>query len=121
MNNERANGSGGPELPVVIIGSGFSGICMGILLKQAGIHSFTILEKAGEVGGTWRENVYPGAACDIPSHLYSYSFEPNPAWTRAFSPQPEILDYLRRCSKKYGIEPHIRFRAEVDRAVFDDA
>jgi cation diffusion facilitator CzcD-associated flavoprotein CzcO len=124
MNDERTSGSGrdgGPELPVIIIGSGFSGLGMGILLKQAGIHSFTILEKAGDVGGTWRENHYPGAACDIPSHLYSFSFEPNPSWTRAFSPQPEILDYLRRCAKKYGIEPHIRFHAEVDRAVFDDA
>jgi cation diffusion facilitator CzcD-associated flavoprotein CzcO len=124
MNDvERTNGArsdGERELPIVIIGSGFSGLGMGILLKQAGIHSFTILEKSGDVGGTWRENVYPGAACDVPSHLYSYSFEPNPAWSRAFSPQREILDYLRRCAKKYGIEPHIRFHAEVHRAAFDD-
>jgi len=124
MNDERTNGAAenkNGELPIVIIGSGFSGLGMGILLKQAGIHSFTILEKGDDVGGTWRENVYPGAACDVPSHLYSYSFEPNPAWSRAFSPQPEILDYLRRCAKKYGISPHIRFHAEVERAVFDDA
>lgn len=124
MNNEPTTGpskNGEPELPIVIIGSGFSGLAMGILLKQAGIHSFTILEKAGDVGGTWRENVYPGAACDVPSHLYSYSFEPNPSWSRSFSPQPEILAYLRRCAKKYGILPHIRFHAEVDRAAFDDA
>lgn len=111
----------GAELPILIIGTGFSGLAMAILLKQAGFNDFTLLEKAGDVGGTWRENTYPGAACDVPSLLYSFSFEPNPTWSRAFSPQREILAYLRHCAEKYGILPHIRFHAEVDGAVFDEA
>jgi cation diffusion facilitator CzcD-associated flavoprotein CzcO len=105
---------------VLIIGSGFAGLGMGIRLKQAGIESFTILEQAGGVGGTWRDNHYPGAACDIPSHLYSFSFEPNPRWTRAFGEQTEILAYLEHCADKYGLRPHLRFGAEVVRASFDE-
>ncbi|MEP7125850.1 MAG: NAD(P)/FAD-dependent oxidoreductase [Byssovorax sp.] len=107
--------------PVIIIGTGFSGLAMAILLKKAGFHDFTLLEKAGDVGGTWRENTYPGAACDVPSLLYSFSFEPNPGWSRAFSPQREILDYLRNTARKYGILPHIQLHAEVDGAAFDEA
>jgi len=107
--------------PVVIVGTGFSGIAMGILLKRAGIDSFTILEKADDVGGTWRENTYPGAACDVPSHLYCYSFEPKPDWSRAFSPQEEIQAYLRHCVAKYGLRPHIRFGHRVTGAEFDPA
>jgi len=107
--------------PIVIVGSGFAGLGMAIRLKRAGIESFTVLEKGADVGGTWRENRYPGCACDVPSHLYSYSFEPNPDWTRTYSTRPEIWDYLRRCVDKYGIRPHIRFRAEVVRAEFDEA
>jgi cation diffusion facilitator CzcD-associated flavoprotein CzcO len=107
--------------PIVIVGSGFAGLGMAIRLKRAGIESFTVLEKGADVGGTWRENRYPGCACDVPSHLYSYSFEPNPDWTRTYSTRPEIWDYLRRCADKYGIRPHIRFRAEVVRAEFDEA
>jgi cation diffusion facilitator CzcD-associated flavoprotein CzcO len=111
----------GHEFPIVIVGTGFSGIAMGVLLKKAGIHSFTILEKGADVGGTWRENTYPGAACDVPSHLYCYSFEPNPDWSRSFSPQPEIQSYLRHCVEKYGLGPHIRFEQKVDGAEFDTA
>ena len=81
---------------VLIIGSGFAGIGMAIRLKQAGIHSFTIFERASEIGGTWRDNTYPGCACDIPSHLYSFSFAPNPDWSMSFSPQPEIQAYIRQ-------------------------
>src|SRR5262245_4229812 len=110
----------GMELSAVIVGAGFSGLCAGILLKQAGIDSFVILEKADGVGGTWRENTYPGAACDVQSHLYSYSFEPNPAWSRTFGLQPEILAYLRHCAAKYGLGPHLKFGREVSAARFDE-
>ena len=109
------------DFTIVVVGAGFAGLGMGIRLKQAGIESFTILEKADDVGGTWRDNSYPGCACDVPSHLYSYSFEPYPGWTRTYSRQPEIWDYLRRCAEKYRLRPHIRFNTELDRAAFDDA
>ena len=89
-------------------------------LKKAGIDSLTIFEKADGVGGVWRDNTYPGAACDVPSHLYSFSFEPNPDWSRRYSPQPEILDYLERCVEKYGLRPSLRLGTEVTRAEFDD-
>jgi cation diffusion facilitator CzcD-associated flavoprotein CzcO len=109
------------SFPVVIIGTGFSGIAAGVMLERAGIHSFTILEKADDIGGTWRENTYPGAACDVPSHLYSFSFEPKPDWSHAFSPQQEIQEYLRHCIARYGLGRHIRFGAEVTGAEFDAA
>src|ERR1700741_610618 len=108
-------------LSAVVVGAGFSGICAGIELRRAGIEDFVILEKAARVGGTWRENTYPGAACDVPSHLYSYSFEPNASWSRAYGKQPEILAYLEHCAAKYGLGPHLRFGAQVDEARFDDA
>jgi cation diffusion facilitator CzcD-associated flavoprotein CzcO len=106
--------------PIVIVGTGFSGLGMGIRLKQAGIHDFVILEKASGVGGTWRDNHYPGAACDVESHLYSFSFEPNPGWSRTFAGQREILAYLDRCADKYGLRPHIRFDTAATGASFDE-
>jgi cation diffusion facilitator CzcD-associated flavoprotein CzcO len=109
------------ELAAIIVGAGFSGLCAGIQLRRAGIEDFVILEKADRVGGTWRDNSYPGAACDIPSHLYSYSFEPNPRWSRAYGGQPEILAYLEHCADAYGLRPHLRLGAEVERATYDDA
>ncbi len=105
---------------VLIVGAGFAGIGMAIRLKQAGIEDFTILERADRVGGTWRDNTYPGIACDVPSHLYSYSFEPNPNWSRLFAPQEEILAYLEHCADKYGIRSHIRFGSQVTGASFDE-
>ena len=93
---------------------------MAIRLKQAGIHDFEILEQAGSLGGTWRDNAYPGAACDVPSHLYSFSFELNPEWSRAYASQEEIFAYMVRCAAKYGLTPHLRFNAKVVRAVFDE-
>ncbi|MDP9142709.1 MAG: NAD(P)/FAD-dependent oxidoreductase [Pseudomonadota bacterium] len=105
---------------ILIIGSGFSGLGMAIQLKQAGIHDFLVLEKEGGVGGTWRVNNYPGCACDVQSHLYSFSFEPNPDWTRMFAPQPEIKAYLEHCAEKYGITPHLRLNTEVRSARWDD-
>jgi cation diffusion facilitator CzcD-associated flavoprotein CzcO/acetyl esterase/lipase len=109
-----------PDLDVAIIGSGFSGIGMAIKLKEAGNHAFVILEKAQDIGGTWRENTYPGCACDVPSHMYSFSWERNPSWSRMFATQPEILDYLKHCVDKYGLAPHLRFGAEMREAVFDE-
>src|ERR1700722_9624939 len=93
---------------------------MAIRLKQEGIHDFVVLEQADDLGGTWRDNDYPGCACDVPSHLYSFSFEPWPGWTRDFAPQQEILAYLRHCADKYGIRPHLRFRSGVVRARWDE-
>ncbi|CAB3782115.1 Baeyer-Villiger monooxygenase [Paraburkholderia ultramafica] len=111
-----------PAAPrIAIVGSGFAGIGMAIRLLRMGITSFTIYEAAGEIGGTWRDNTYPGAACDVPSHLYSFSFEPNPAWSREFSGQAEILAYLKHCARKYGVERHVRCNASVVSARFDAA
>jgi cation diffusion facilitator CzcD-associated flavoprotein CzcO/acetyl esterase/lipase len=112
--------NGRPTPSIAIIGAGFGGIGLGMTLKRAGIDTFTIFEKAGGIGGVWRDNTYPGATCDVPSHLYSFSFEPNPDWTRVYSPQPEILDYLERCVEKYGFRPNLRLGAEVTRADFDE-
>jgi cation diffusion facilitator CzcD-associated flavoprotein CzcO len=108
------------DCSVLIVGSGFSGLGMAIGLKKAGIHDFVVLEKADEVGGTWRDNHYPGCACDVPSLLYSYSFEPWPGWSRDYAKQAEILSYLRHCADKYAIRPHIRFGARVVRARWDE-
>lgn len=104
----------------IIIGSGFAGIGMAVAFKRAGLHDFVILERAHDVGGVWRDNSYPGAACDVPSHLYSFSFEPNPNWSRTFAPQAEIHAYLQHCARKYAVEPHIRFGAEVACAQYDE-
>jgi len=108
------------HIRVAIVGSGFSGLGMAIRLKQEGIEDFEVLERAGELGGTWRDNTYPGCACDIPSHLYSFSFAPNPDWSRTYSPQPEIWSYLRRCAERFGIIPHLRFGHEVLSATWDE-
>ncbi|MET3551830.1 alpha/beta hydrolase fold domain-containing protein [Burkholderia sp. 567] len=108
-------------LSVIIIGAGFAGIGMAVALQRAGIHDFVIVERSHDVGGVWRDNRYPGAACDVPSHLYSFSFEPNPDWSRVFAPQPEIHAYLQHCARKYGLARHLRFGAEVERAQHDEA
>lgn len=98
---------------IAILGAGFAGLGMAIRLKQEGFENFRIYEKAGEVGGTWRENIYPGVACDVPSHLYSFSFEPNPSWSQRFSPGGEIWDYMKHCARKYGLYPFIEFGRAV--------
>ena len=105
---------------VLIIGTGFAGLGMAIRLKQAGLGDFAVLERAGQVGGTWRDNTYPGAACDVPSHLYSFSFANNPDWSHSFSPQAEIQDYLERTATDFGVRPHIRFHHEVLGAAWDE-
>jgi cation diffusion facilitator CzcD-associated flavoprotein CzcO len=103
----------------VIIGTGFSGLGMAIALQKQRV-DFIILEKADEIGGTWRDNSYPGCACDVPSHLYSFSFEPKATWSKLFSPQPEILDYLKGVTEKYGLRRYIRFNSRAERAHWDD-
>src|SRR5260370_1317996 len=95
------------------MGAGFSGLGMAIRLKQRGQRDFVVIEKAADIGGTWRDNTYPGCACDSPSHLYSFSFALNPHWSRACSPQPEIWDYLRRCAERFGILPYIQYNSEL--------
>ena len=88
---------------IAIIGSGFTGLGMGIRLRQAGIEDFEILERSDDIGGTWRDNSYPGCAVDVQSHLYSYSFAPNPDWSKVYSPQEEIWAYIRRCAEEFGV------------------
>ncbi len=104
---------------IAIVGAGISSICLGYQLKKAGIHSFTIYEKADDIGGTWRDNTYPGAECDVPSVLYSYSFELNPHWSQKFPAQAEILEYLHRCISKFDLRRHMQFNTEINRADFD--
>ena len=104
------------ELSIAIIGAGFAGLGMAIQLKQRGMDAFTVFEGGSDVGGTWRDNTYPGCACDVPSHLYSFSFERNPDWSCNYSPQEEILAYLRHCAEKYRVRPHIRFDTWIAKA-----
>ena len=108
------------DADAIVVGTGFAGLGMAIALKRAGMDSFIVLERAGDIGGTWRDNDYPGCACDIPSILYSFSFEHNPNWTRIYSPQGEIRDYLRHCAGRFGIRPHIRFNTEMIDATYDE-
>lgn len=102
-----------PHVRVVVIGSGFGGIGAGVRLRRAGITDFVILERADSVGGTWRDNSYPGCACDVPSHLYSFSFALNPEWPRSFSGQADIRAYLEQVTDTYGLGSHLRFNHEV--------
>lgn len=104
---------------VLIAGAGFAGLCAAIKLQGSGNTSFILLEKSNDIGGTWRDNVYPGCACDIPSHLYSFSFEPNASWSRMYPTQPELLQYLRGVAAKYRLHPHTRFGAEIQQAVWE--
>ncbi|TAK75339.1 MAG: NAD(P)/FAD-dependent oxidoreductase [Aquabacterium sp.] len=106
---------------VVIVGSGFGGLCMAIKLQQAGLRDFVILEKAQEVGGTWRDNHYPGAACDVQSHLYSFSFDTKSDWSKRYAPWREIQDYILDVTKRHGLRRHIRFGREVTGANFDES
>ncbi len=102
-----------------IVGAGFGGIGAAIRLRQAGFEELTVFERGETVGGVWRANTYPGAACDVPSHLYSFSFAPGHHWSRRYAPQPEILTYLEQCARDFGITPHLRLGTEVTEARFD--
>ncbi len=105
---------------VAIIGAGMSGLCMAVKLQNAGIDSYTVFEKADDVGGTWRDNTYPGLTCDVPSRYYSYSFRPNPQWSHVLPPGPEIRAYFQRVADEFGIRRHIRFGVDVTAAEYDD-
>jgi cation diffusion facilitator CzcD-associated flavoprotein CzcO len=105
---------------VVIIGAGMAGILTAIKLREAGYDNYVIYEKSDSVGGTWRENTYPGIACDVPAHMYTYSFEPNPDWSRTYAPGPEIHAYFQRVAEKYGVLEKIRFNESVPHCEFED-
>ncbi len=122
-NNGAAAPDGAPSEHhrIVIVGSGFAGLGAAIRMKQAGIEDFVVLERGQDIGGTWSFNTYPGCQCDIPSHLYSFSFALNPNWSRTFSKQPEIKEYLRSCSREHGVDPHVRLRCAVTSAAWDDS
>jgi cation diffusion facilitator CzcD-associated flavoprotein CzcO len=107
------------HVKVAVVGAGFGGLGAAIRLRQEGMDDFVVLERGDDVGGTWRDNTYPGCQCDIPSNLYSFSFAPNPNWSRTFPTQPEIWDYLRDCARRFGLYPHIRFDHEVTAAAWD--
>jgi len=107
-------------LNVAIIGAGMSGLCMAVKLQDAGIDTYTIFETADEVGGTWRDNTYPGLTCDVPSRFYTYSFRSNPGWSHLLPSGPEIHAYFRDVATERGIRPHIRFGTEVTSAKYRD-
>ena len=100
---------------IAIIGAGFSGLGLAVRLREQGVEDFVILERNADVGGTWWANTYPGCACDVPSHLYSFSFAPNPDWSRTYSPQPEIRAYLERVARERDLYRSIRLGTERDR------
>lgn len=108
------------QVEVAIAGAGFGGLCMAIKLLEAGIKDFVVLEKGHDVGGAWRDNTYPGAACDVQSHMYSYSFATKPDWTKRYAPWDEIQQYILDVTEKYGVRPHIHFNQEVVSAVFNE-
>ncbi|MBE2250767.1 MAG: NAD(P)/FAD-dependent oxidoreductase [Myxococcus sp.] len=109
------------DVEVVVIGSGFAGLGAGVELKRRGRPSFVILEQAERVGGVWRENTYPGCACDVRVHLYSFSFCPNPDWSHTYARQPELLEYLERVATQFGLRPHLRFGRRVVEARWHEA
>jgi cation diffusion facilitator CzcD-associated flavoprotein CzcO len=109
-----------PHVQVAVIGSGFAGLAAAIRLKHGGTEDFVVLERAEDIGGVWRDNTYPGCACDVPSTLYSYSFAPNPEWASSFAQQWEIHQYLRDCVDRFGLHPHLRLGHEVLAARWDD-
>ncbi|MFM7067879.1 MAG: flavin-containing monooxygenase [Actinomycetes bacterium] len=118
---KRAAQRGARTPRVAVLGAGAGGICLGVKLLEAGLTSFTIFEKSNGVGGTWRDNTYPGAGCDVPSHLYSFSFASKRDWSRKFAGQPEILEYFESLVATYGLAPHLRLETEIVSADWDEA
>lgn len=115
-SDAAAEGSDAIEVDVIILGAGFSGLGAAIELERRTDLSYVVLEKASDLGGTWRDNTYPGVACDVPSHLYSYSFAPNPNWSKSYGSGAEILEYIRACAETHGVRQHIRCNAQADKA-----
>jgi cation diffusion facilitator CzcD-associated flavoprotein CzcO len=111
----------GTDVDIAVIGAGFGGLGAAIRVRQAGWRDFVVFEAADDIGGTWRDNSYPGCACDVPSHLYSFSFAPNPMWSDTYSGQREIWDYLRSCVDRFGIRPHLRLATAVRELAWNDA
>ncbi|MFC6879493.1 flavin-containing monooxygenase [Actinomadura yumaensis] len=108
-----------PDTHIAIIGAGLSGLGMGIALRRAGLEDFLILERAGDIGGTWRDNTYPGVGVDVPAQAYQFSFELNPRWSRVFAPGSEVMAYLDRLADRYRLRPHVRLHSEVVERVWD--
>jgi cation diffusion facilitator CzcD-associated flavoprotein CzcO len=118
--SRRSNGPEVPDHEVAVIGAGIGGIGMGIALLRAGMTDFTILERAADIGGTWRDNTYPGVAVDVPAQAYQFSFELNPTWSRVFAHGAEVKRYVDHCADQYGVRPHIRCDADVRSRTWDD-
>src|SRR2546421_12928801 len=113
------DGNRGRARSIAVVGGGFGGVGAVVMLRRAGYENVAVFERGERVGGVWHHNTYPGAACDIPSHLYEFSFEPNPRWSRRYAPQPEIQDYLEDVARTYGVLDRIRTNTEVTRARWD--
>ena len=109
-----------PHVHVAVVGTGFGGLAAAVRCLQQGVTSLAVFERAAGVGGVWRDNRYPGAACDVPSHLYAFAFAPNPEWSTRFARQPEILAYLEDVADRFGVRPHLRLEHDVERLAWDD-
>ena len=114
------DGNRGRARSIAVVGAGFGGVGAVVMLRRAGYENVTVFERGERVGGVWHHNTYPGAACDIPSHLYEFSFEPNPHWSRRYAPQAEIQDYLEGVARRYGVLDRVRTNTEVKRARWDE-
>ncbi len=119
-NATAPNTRASADLDVLVVGCGFAGLCMGVRLKENGLNSFAIIEEGNDVGGTWRDNHYPGCACDVPSHLYSLSFAPKADWSRLYPSQGELFTYLRDVADRYGLRQHIRFNTAMAHAQWNE-
>src|SRR4029079_2750061 len=115
----KSAGRVGRARSIAVVGGGFGGVGAAVMLRRAGYDDVTVFERGARVGGVWHHNTYPGAACDIPSHLYEFSFEPNPHWSRRYAPQAEIQDYLEGFARRYGVLERVRTNTEVKQARWD--